>query len=115
VREIVDNQASIVDECSYIVDHEREGSMVKKHQTEVNVKRSSSPSEWKSVTVRLKENDLAILNNKLQTNGFQSFSEFVHSWLKGNYPKHEKNEQIEKLLVRLRENPWDLTPFETKA
>jgi hypothetical protein len=103
VGEIVDNEASIVDECSYIVHQEREGSMVKKHQTEVYVKRSSSPSQWKSITVRLKENDLAILNNKLQTNGFESFSEFVHSWLKGNYPKYEKNEQIEKLLVRLRE------------
>ena len=77
--------------------------MVKKHQTEVYVKRSFSPSQWKSVTVRLKENDLAILNNKLQTNGFETFSEFIHSWLKGNYPRLEKNEQIEKLLVRLRE------------
>ena len=77
--------------------------MVKKHQTEAYVKRSSSPSQWKSVTVRLKENDLAILNNKLQTNGFETFSEFVHAWLGGNYPRQEKNEQIERLIGRLRE------------
>jgi hypothetical protein len=103
MREIVDNQASIVDECSYIVDQERERSMVEeKLQTEIHIKSSFSP-QWKSVSIMLKENDLAILNNKLQTNGFETFSEFIHAWLKGNYPEHEKNEQIEKLLVRLRE------------
>lgn len=61
--------------------------MVKKQQNEVYAK-GSSVSLWKSVTVRLKENDLAILNNKLQTNGFETFSEFIHAWLKGNYPRH---------------------------
>lgn len=46
---------------------------------------------------------MAILNNKLQTNGFETFSEFIHAWLKGNYPRHEKNEQIERLIARLRQ------------
>jgi hypothetical protein len=59
--------------------------------------------QWKSVTVRLKENDLALLNNKLKVNGFGTFSEFIHAWLKGEYPRHEKNEQIERLLVRIKE------------
>ena len=59
--------------------------------------------EWKSVTVRLKENDLAILNSKLKMNGFKTFSEFVHAWIKGKYPVHQKNEQVEKLINRIRE------------
>ena len=41
-------------------------------------------AEWKSVTVRLKENELAILNSKLKYNGFDTFSHFVHAWIKGN-------------------------------
>lgn len=58
---------------------------------------------WKSVTVRLKENDLAVLNNKLKLNGFDNFSQFIHAWIKGVYPTHEKNEQVEKLIQRIRD------------
>jgi hypothetical protein len=59
--------------------------------------------DWKSVTVRLKENDLAILNSKLKMNGFNTFSEFIHAWIEGKYHAHQKNEQIEKLIHRMRE------------
>ena len=59
--------------------------------------------DWKSVTVRLKENDVAILNGKLKMNGFKTFSEFIHAWINGKYPIHQKDEQIEKLINRMRE------------
>jgi len=36
-------------------------------------------------------------------NGFKTFNEFVNAWIKGEYPKFEKNEQVEKMLVQLRE------------
>ena len=36
-------------------------------------------------------------------NGFKTFSEFVHAWIDGKYPAHQKDEQIEKLINRLRE------------
>ena len=55
-------------------------------------------SEWKSVTVRLKESDIAILNSKLKLNGFETFGDFAHAWLKGDYPAHENNEQVERLM-----------------
>lgn len=58
---------------------------------------------WKSVTVRLKENDLAVLNNKLRLNGFETFSEFVHTWIKGQYPTYENNEQVQNLIERIRD------------
>ena len=64
---------------------------------------SRSLQKWKSVTVRLKENGLAILNNKLKLNDFETFSEFIHAWIRGQYPLHENNDQVEKLLNRLRE------------
>lgn len=60
-------------------------------------------SEWKSMTVRLKENDIAVLNSKLKLNGFETFSEFVHAWIKGEYPSHENNEQVEQLINRIRD------------
>jgi len=69
-------------------------------QTQVHKRQQS---DWKSVTVRLKENDLAILNNKLRLNGFETFSEFIHAWIKGQYPLHENNEQVEKLIQRIRD------------
>ena len=52
--------------------------------------------DWKSVTVRLKENNVAILNSELKMNGFKTFSAFVHAWIDGKYPVHQKDEQIEK-------------------
>ena len=57
-------------------------------------------AEWKSVTVRLKENELAILNSKLKLNGFDTFSQFVHAWIKGQYPEHEITN---KLKISLKE------------
>jgi hypothetical protein len=60
-------------------------------------------STWKSVTVRLKENDLAVLNSKLKLNGFETFSEFIHAWIKGEYPAHENNAQVERLINRIRD------------
>ena len=36
-------------------------------------------------------------------NGFENFSQFIHAWIKGDYPQQteRRNEQIEKLLERL--------------
>ena len=36
-------------------------------------------------------------------NGFKTFNEFVKAWIKGDYPKFENNEQVEKLLIKLRD------------
>jgi hypothetical protein len=48
--------------------------------------------DWKSITVRIKENDVAILNNKLKMNGFKTFSEFVYAWIDCKYPVYTKDE-----------------------
>lgn len=64
---------------------------------------SKSLHKWKSVTVRLKEDELAILNNKLDTNGYETFSEFIHAWIRGQYPHFENNDEIERLVNRIRD------------
>jgi hypothetical protein len=46
------------------------------------------------MTVRLKEGDKAVLNSKLKLNGFETLSEFVHTWINESYPIHENNEQV---------------------
>jgi hypothetical protein len=66
--------------------------------------------DWKSVTVNLKENDMAVLNSKLNMNGFKMFSEIIHAWIDGKYTVHQKDKQIEKLINRMREK--DLRPFD---
>ena len=53
---------------------------------------------------------MAVLNSKLNMNGFKTFSEFVHAWIDGTYPVHQKDKQIEKLINRMREQ--DLRPFD---
>ena len=35
-------------------------------------------------------------------NGCKTFNEFVHALIKGDYPAQENNEQVERLLNRLR-------------
>jgi len=43
------------------------------------------------------------LNQRLKSDGFKTFSEFVHAYINGKYPIYEKDEQVEKLLIRIRE------------
>ncbi|CAN5831057.1 hypothetical protein BH23THE1_BH23THE1_22350 [soil metagenome] len=59
--------------------------------------------KWKSVIVTLKEDELAVLDTNLNLNDFKTFSEFIHAWIHGQYPAHENNEQVEKLLERMRD------------
>lgn len=43
------------------------------------------------------------LNLRLKSDGFKTFSEFVHAYIDGKYPAHQNNEQVERLLKRIRE------------
>ena len=40
---------------------------------------SIKQSKWRTVGIRVKENDLFILNQKLELNGFKTLNEFVHA------------------------------------
>ncbi len=46
---------------------------------------SRNQSKWRTVGIIVKEDDLFILNQKLELNGFKTLNEFVHAWIKGDY------------------------------
>jgi len=57
----------------------------------------------KTIGVKLNETAIMNLNQRLKSDGFKTFSEFVHAYISGRYPAYENNEQVEKLLNRIRE------------
>ena len=75
--------------------------MIWQNQTEAQIQ--STTSNFRSVSVRLKEAQMAILNQKLRLDGFDTLSALVHAYIQGKFPKGEKNEQILALLERLRQ------------
>ena len=62
-----------------------------------------SSDSWHTISARIRKDDLPILNKRLQMNCFKTFNEFVNAWIKGEYPRLANNEQIEKIITRLRE------------
>jgi intergrase/recombinase len=64
---------------------------------------SQQKQQWLTVSARIRKDDLPLLNKKLEMNGFKTFNEFVKAWIKGEYPKFENNEQVEKMLIKLRD------------
>lgn len=59
--------------------------------------------QGKTVGVKLNETAIINLNLRLKSDGFKTFSEFIHAYIDGKYPTHQRNEQVEKLLNRIRE------------
>lgn len=57
----------------------------------------------KTIGVKLNEAAIMNLNIRLKSDGFKTFSEFVHAYIDGKYPSIQRNEQVEKLLNRIRE------------
>lgn len=39
----------------------------------------------------------------MELNCFKTLNEFVHAWIKGDYHAHENNEQVERLINRIRD------------
>jgi hypothetical protein len=60
-------------------------------------------SKGKTLGVKLNEDAIMNLNLRLKSDGFKTFSEFVHAYIEGKYPSFQRNEQVEKLLNRIRE------------
>jgi intergrase/recombinase len=62
-----------------------------------------SRGKWKTVGIRIREEEMDILNTKLHNNGFNTLNEFVHAWINGNYPRYENNAEVERLINRIRD------------
>lgn len=64
---------------------------------------SIKQSKWRTVGIKVTKDDLFDLNQKLDLNGFKTLNEFVHTWIKEGYHAHENNEQVERLMNRIRD------------
>jgi hypothetical protein len=61
------------------------------------------PEKGKSLGLRLKQEELAALNQLFKIDGFTSISDLVHSYLNGELSKTANTEEVERLLKRLKE------------
>ena len=70
----------------------------------------------KSVGVRLKESDLAALNQRFRLDGFTNLSDLVRTYLNGELLRSTTTDHIERLLLQLKDKDitdpltGDITP-----
>lgn len=57
----------------------------------------------KSLGVRLKESDLAALNQRLRMDGFSKLSDLVRTYLNGELLRSKTTDHIERLIIRLKD------------
>lgn len=57
----------------------------------------------KTLGLRLKESELAALNQRFRLDGFDNLSDLVRSYLNGEVSRAAKTDHVERLLLRLRE------------
>jgi len=57
----------------------------------------------KTIAVRLNENDLAMLNQRFHIDGFETLSDLVRGYLSGDISRAGRSDQVERLLMRLKE------------
>jgi intergrase/recombinase len=58
---------------------------------------------YKQGLVKMKEADWAILESKLSQWGFENPNQLCHAIVAGQFPKQQRDEQVEKLLDRIRD------------
>ena len=70
----------------------------------ISQQQQKQPSEnSRSIGLRLKENDLAVLNHRFKLDGFENLSDLVRSYLNGEITKSAKPDLLSRLLLRLKE------------
>jgi hypothetical protein len=58
----------------------------------------------KSLTARIKPEDLPVINQRLKLFGFNSVNELVHDFIKGKFPQITEDRQIENLINNTQSN-----------
>ena len=58
----------------------------------------------KSLTARVKPDDLLIFNQRLKLFGFSSINELVHDFIAGKFPQITEDRQIENLVSNTQSN-----------
>src|SRR6185503_14712806 len=58
----------------------------------------------KSLGLRLRQEEIATLNQLFKIDGFSSLSDLVHGYLRGELSKSQNTPEIERLFKRLRQH-----------
>ena len=74
-----------------------------KNSKEFVVQRISKDNR-KSLTARVKPEDLIIFNQRLKLFGFNSINELVHEFIAGRFPQITEDKQIDNLIVNTQSN-----------
>jgi intergrase/recombinase len=75
------------------------------------------PEKSKTIGTRIKEDDLAALNQRFKIDGFSGLSDLLYAYLNGQVAKAGRTPQVEHLLMRLRDKKitdpltGDITPI----
>jgi intergrase/recombinase len=64
---------------------------------------SKRRDEYKPIGVTLHVEDLALLNQRLERDGFKNMGELVRAYLAGEYPKVNADQQVQRMLDRIRD------------
>src|SRR5688572_29656232 len=74
-----------------------------KNSTEFVVQRISKDNR-KSLTARVKPEDLIVFNQRLKLFGFNSINELVHEFIAGRFPQITEDKQIDNLIQNTNTN-----------
>ena len=74
-----------------------------KNSKEFVVQRISKDNR-KSLTARVKPEDLIVFNQRLKLFGFNSINELVHEFIAGRFPQITEDKQIDNLIGNTQSN-----------
>src|SRR5215211_6538043 len=76
---------------------------VGKYESQIESERSTRDNR-KSITARLKPEDLLVFNQRLKLFGFNTINEMVHDFVKGKFPQITEDRQIDNLINNTQSN-----------
>ena len=77
--------------------------MKKAINRQISIKKYTNDNR-RSLTARVKQEDLPIINQRLKLYGFSSINEIVHDFIKGKFPQITEDRQIENLINNTQSN-----------
>ena len=82
---------------------EKDWSSNNNQKSEISVDRPKKDSR-RSLTARVKPEDLVIVNQRLKLFGFNSINEMVHDFIRGKFPQITEDRQIDNLIDNTQSN-----------
>ena len=82
---------------------EKDWSTNNNQKMEISVDRQKKDNR-RSLTARVKPEDLVIVNQRLKLFGFNSINEMVHDFIRGKFPQITEERQIDNLIDNTQSN-----------